>query len=305
MEIITYPELKNKDEFMMLMETAFSWPTVPRDFDKIIQWDEKFKNSPVGFCAMVDGRLASHAGVLNIPLKTLDGKVEIVGGIRAVATNPDFANRGMAGWPMEKAHEYFKEKGYRFSFLSTSRSFIAYAGYKRLGYIEVESINRVPAVYKILKRTSHVKKPAKRKPNSVKIFSLFEKYTEDKFGFTIRQKDFVELYSFRTIINDKTFVQMKNGYVFLSESRGVSRVQEMVALDRATYQKLVIKSEQMSKSAVIDRSVYDPVLLEIYQSRGYKLQQSFNHVLMVKSLDKLDYREVFGDSMYISILDWF
>ena len=305
MEIITYKQFKDKSQFMMLMEMAFGWPMNPYDFDKIVQWDERFKNSPVGFCAMVDKKLASHIGVLNIPLKTVEGKIEVVGGIRAVATNPDFANRGMAGWPMEKAHEHFREKGYRFSFLCTSRSFIAYAGYKKLGYVEVESVNRIPATYKLFKKTSHIKKPAKSKPNQAKIFSLFEKYTKDKFGFTIRQKDFVKLYLFRKLISEKTFVQMKNGYVFLSENRGVSRVQEMVASDRATYEKLVIKSEQMSNSAVIDRSVYDPVLLEIYQSRGYKLQQNSNHVLMVKSLDNLDYREVFGDSIYISILDWF
>ena len=290
---------------MILMEMAFGWPMAPGDFDKVIQWDEKFKNSPVGFCAMVDGKLASHVGILNIPLRTVEGKTEMVGGIRAVATNPDFANKGMAGWPMEKAHEYFREKCYRFSILSSKRSLTAYAGYKRLGYIEIESINGIPAAYKTFKKTSRIKKPAKEKPNSGKIYSLFEKYAKDKFGFTIRQKDFVKLYSFRRLISEKTFVQMKNGYVFLNENRGVSRVQEMVALDKATYERLVIKSEQMSNNAVIDRSVYDPVLLEVYQSRGYKLQQSSNHVLMVKSLDGADYREVFGDRLYISILDWF
>jgi predicted acetyltransferase len=305
MEIITYAELKNKDEFMILMEMAFGWPVNLSRFEKVIKWDHWFKDSPIGFCVMEDGKLASHVGVLNIPLKTLEGKREIVGGIRAVATNPEFANKGIAGLLMEKAHAYFKEKGYLFSFLSTRRTLIAYAGYKRLGYVKVESMTRIPTVYKILRKSRAVRKPIQRKLNPDKIYSLFKQFTQDKFGFTIRQKDFVKLCSFLKLIDKKKFVQMKNGYVFLQEKSDAMQVQEMIALDRSTYEKLVIKAEQMSKGTIIDHYVYDPVLLEVYKSRGYKLQQSSNHVLMVKPLDSLDYREVFGDSMYMSILDWF
>ncbi|MCJ7507418.1 MAG: hypothetical protein MUO85_01640, partial [candidate division Zixibacteria bacterium] len=66
----------------------------------------------------------------------------------------------------------------------------------------------------------------------------------------------------------------------------------MVASDEATYRKLVIESERMSTGIIIDRSVYDPKLLKVYQSRGYKTQLGSNSVLMVKPLDKIDYREV-------------
>lgn len=305
MKIITYHQLENKDEFMMLMELAFWWPIVPSYFDRIIKWDERLKNSPIGFCAIENGKLASHVGVMNIPLRTSKGDVEIVGGISAVATNPDFVNRSLAGLLMERAHQYFKEKGYRFSFLCTNRAIRAYAGYKKLGYIEVESINRIPSVYKIFKKGSFTKKPSQKKLSPNKIYSLFEEFTKDKAGFVLRQKDFVKLYLFRKRINKKQFIQMKGGYAFLNQSEGVTKVQEIVALDRETYEKLVIKSEEISAGIIINRCVYGPALLEIYQSRGYKVQSSDNSVLMVKSLDKTDYREVFGDSMYISVPDWF
>jgi len=305
MEIITYPELENKDEYMMLMEMAFWWPIVPSHFDRIIKWDERLKNSPVGFCAIENGKLASHVGVRNMPLRTLKGDVEVVGGISAVATNPDFAKQGLAGILMEKAHQYFKEKGCRFSFLCTSRTIIAYAYYKKLGYVEVESINRIPVVYKIFEKGHSAKKPVKKKLNPNKIYSLFEEFTKDKTGFVIRQKDFVKLFLFRKLINEKKFIQMKSGYAFLNGTRGVTKVQEIVALNRETYEKLVTKSEEMSAGIIINRCVYDPILLEVYQSRGYKIQSTSNSVLMVKPLDKTDYREVFGDSIYISVPDRF
>ncbi|HEX9916415.1 MAG TPA: GNAT family N-acetyltransferase [candidate division Zixibacteria bacterium] len=305
MEIITYPELKNKDEYMMLMRMAFGWPISLGDIDRIIKLDHWFKDSPIGFCAMENEKLTGHVGVLNIPLKTLEGKTETVGGIRAVATNPEFANKGIAGLLMEKAHAYFKQKGYRFSFLSTRRTLIAYAGYKRLGYVEVESMNRIPTVYKIVQSKHGAKKSIKKKLDPNKIYSLFREFVKDKVGFVIRQKDFVKLCSFLKLIDKKKFVQVKKGYIFLQEKSDAMQVQEIVALDRSTYEKLVIKAEQMSKWAVIDHYVYDPVLLEVYKSRGYKFQLRSNHVLMVKSLDGLDYREVFGDSLYMSVLDWF
>jgi predicted acetyltransferase len=305
MEIITYAELKNKDEYMMLMEMAFWWPVVPRRFDRITKWDERLKNGPIGFCAMENRRLASHVGVMNIPLRTLKGEVEVVGGISAVATNPDFANRSLAGILMEKAHQYFREKGYRFSFLTTNRTIRAHAGYKKLGYVEVESMNRIPSVYKILKKGSSVKKPTKRELNPNKVYSLFEKFVKDKSGFVIRQKDFVKLYLFRKSIDRKAFVLMRDGYAFLNKDRGATRIHEMVASNEATYQKLVIESERMSTGIIIDRSVYDPKLLKVYKSRGYKTQLGSNSVLMVKPLDKIDYREVFGDSIYLGFLDWF
>ncbi len=305
MEIITYPELKNKDEFMMLMETAFWWPVVPRYFDRIAKWDERIKNGPIGFCAMENGRLASHVGVMNIPLRTLKGTVEVVGGISAVATNPDFINRSLAGILMEKAHQYFKGKGYRFSFLCTNRTIRAHAGYKKLGYVEVESINRIPSAYKIFKKSSSTKKPSKRELNPNKIYSMFEKFVKDKTGFVTRQKDFVKLYLFRKSIDRKASILMRNGYAFLNKTRGAARIHEIVASDKTTYQKLVTESERMSTGIIIDRSVYDSELLKIYQSRGYKTQLGSNSVLMVKPLDKIDYREVFGNSIYLGFLDWF
>ncbi|MFQ6002829.1 MAG: hypothetical protein ACE5KJ_03710, partial [Candidatus Zixiibacteriota bacterium] len=88
MNIITYRELEPKDEIMMLLELAFWWPISLKDLDELINMDIRLRNSPVGFCAVTDGRLAGFVGVMDIPTKTVNGKTEIIGGIWAVATNP-------------------------------------------------------------------------------------------------------------------------------------------------------------------------------------------------------------------------
>jgi ribosomal protein S18 acetylase RimI-like enzyme len=152
MKIVTYRELESKDDFMMLMELAFWWPTSPTKMEEMISSDIRLKDGPVGFCAVTDDQLAGFVGVMDIPTKTVEGKVEIVGGIWCVATNPDFSQQGICKTLMEKAHSYFRSQKYPFSFLSTIRTIIAYALYLKLGYREVDVVNRYLGAYKVLNR---------------------------------------------------------------------------------------------------------------------------------------------------------
>jgi ribosomal protein S18 acetylase RimI-like enzyme len=117
MEIITYRELEPKDEFMVLMEMGFMSPLSPTKFEELINLDIRLRNGPVGFCAVKNGGLVGFVGVMDIPTRTVEGTEEMVGGIYDVATNPAFAKRGICKVLMDRAHQYFQEKGYSFSFL--------------------------------------------------------------------------------------------------------------------------------------------------------------------------------------------
>lgn len=150
MQIVTYRELEPKDDFMMLMDVAFPRPISPKTMQERIETDARLKHSPVGFCAVEDGRLIGFVGVMDIPTKTVVGETEIIGGVWAVATNPSFARQGICKTLMENALDYFRLQNYRFSFLCTGRTIIAYAIYKKMGYGEVRPANRLKAVYKVL-----------------------------------------------------------------------------------------------------------------------------------------------------------
>lgn len=304
MKIITYRELEPKDEFMVLMEMAFFWPMVPSQFEKIINLDIRLKNSPVGFCATEKGRLAGFVGVMDIPTKTVDGTEEIVGGIYAVATNPLFAKRGICKVLMDRAHHYFQEREYQFSFLTTSRTIIAYALYQKMNYVEIEKVNRFPIAYKVLGKEKVVKRFGARL-NEKKIYQIYQEFVKDKTGFIVRQKDFLRLFLEQKRFDEKKSIPEKNGYALLSEFRNVIKIQELVSLDDRTYEKLLDQVESFAQGGVIDRMVTDEKLLQIYKDRGYRIQEGDHGVLMVKKLGEVDFEERYGDAFHIGMLDLF
>lgn len=305
MDIITYRELDSQDEIMMLMELAFWWPISPQDLEEMINIDIRLRNGPVGFCAVKDGRLAGFVGVMDIPTKTLKGKTEIVGGIWAVATNPDFARQGICQSLMEAAHNYFRKQNYRFSFLCTIRTIIAYEFYKKLGYTEVEYMNQFPSVYKVLHKSESVNKKPDTQLDPEKIYEIYEKFVDNKTGFAARQKDFVTMFAKRKRFDEGKSIQKEKGYALVREEREVIKVQDMVALDDVTYGQLIDEIEKHAQNGVIDRIVADKKLLSVFKSKGYRVQRGDNSVLMVKNLTDDSFDKVYGDSFYMSTLDWF
>lgn len=304
MEIITYRELKNKDAFMFLIDQAFWWPISPSDMEKIINLDIRLKNGPVGFCAVENGDLAGFVGVLDIPTRTASGKEVTVGGIWCVATSPRFAKRGIRKILMDRAHQYFQEKEYPFSFLQTSRTLIAYAIYVKMDYVEIEKVNGYPEAYKVFQKDKAEKTPeTKLAPD--KIFNIYQKFVKDRTGFIVRQKDFLKMFSERKRFDQKKSFQGEDGYALISEARDVTKVQELVSQNERTLQKLLDQVESIAQSAVIDRMITDERLLEIYKDRGYCIEEGDHGVFMVKQLGERDFEEAYGKAFHIGALDLF
>jgi predicted acetyltransferase len=304
MKIVTYRELEPKDEFMVLMEVAFWHPVAPSTFEKNINLDIRLKNGPVGFCAVENGRLVGFVGVMDIPTKTVEGTEEIAGGVHSVATNPRFAKRGICKILMDRAHHYFIEKKYNFSFLSTNRTIIAYALYKKMDYVEIEKVNRFPIAYKVLARHKE-EKPPETKLNPEKIYQIYQKFAKDRTGFVSRQKDFVRLFSQMKRFDEKKSIQKENGYALLTEMRDTFKVQELVSLDNRTYEKLLEQVESFAPAGVLDRMVANEKLLEVYKVRDYSIQEEDHSVFMVKKLGDIEFQERYGENFHIGMLDLF
>ena len=304
MEIVTYRELEPKDDFMVLMEMGFGEPVTPATFAENIRRDIRLKNGPVGFCAVENGRLAGFVGVLDIPTRTVNGKKQMVGGICAVATNARFAKRGICRSLMDRAHQYFKDKKYPFSFLTTTRTIIAYALYRKMDYVEVEKVNQYPMAYKVLRKNKDGKK-IREKLNYDKIYQIYNELVKDKTGFVIRQKDFGGLFAQWETFDEKKSIQNKNGYALIREVRKTIKVQELLSLDEQTYEKLLDQVESIAPSGVLDRLVTDEVLLKTYKKRGYNIQEESDSVLMVMKLANQKFEETYGDKFHIGLLDYF
>jgi ribosomal protein S18 acetylase RimI-like enzyme len=304
MEILSYRELEHKDDFMILMEMGFGSPLSPTRFEKIINVDIRLKNGPVGFCAVENGKAIGFVGVMDIPTRIVDGSVGMVGGIYDVVTNPGFAKRGLCRVLMNRAHEYFKEKKYPFSFLLTNRTIIAYALYKKMGYVEMDKFSQYPTAFKVLRKDAAEKRyQAELKPE--KIHKLYFEYVKDKTGFVVRQKDFINVFLGWKNFDDRMPVQEENGYALIAEMRSSVRIRELVSLDYQTYNKLLDQVESVAQAGVVDRLVADESLLEIYKSRGYHIQQGDHLTFMVKKLGERELQESYGDKFHIKALDLF
>ena len=304
MQIVTFHELEPKDDFMLLMDQAFWMPVSPSKMQELINLDIRLRNGPVGFCAVEDDRLTGFVGVMDIPTKTVSGGEELVGGIWCVATNPLFARRGICKTLMDRAHQYFKERGYPFSFLFTLRTIIAYNIYLKMDYVEVERLNQYPKVYKVF-GAGRVGKRIGGKLNHKKIYDIYLGFVENKTGFVVRQKDFLRMFTARKRFDEKKSFQTKNGYALLSEFRNVLKIQELVGLNQKTYDMLLEQVEAFTPDGVIDRMITDEVLMDVYRRRGYKIQMGDDGVFMVKKLEKVELEETYGDAFHIGMLDSF
>ena len=149
MEILTCREADSKDGLIPLLDHAFNWVFNQNQFEDFARIDPRLKNGPVSFIGVEKDKIVGHVGVMDLSTRTFSGDVEYVGGIYGVATLPGHARRGICTVLMERAHEYFKQKHYRFSFLSTSPVSVAHNLYEKLDYVD---LFEYPTAYKSVRQ---------------------------------------------------------------------------------------------------------------------------------------------------------
>jgi len=272
MEILTYRDLKSKDELLPLMDNAFRWPFNPRWFEDFIKIDPRLKNSPVGFCAVENGTVVGFVGVLDLATRTLNGNVEFVGGVYGVATMPSHVRKGISTVLMSRAHQHFKEKKYRFSFLTTSRTIIAHSFYKKLGYTDLfES----PSAYKVLKakKAKSTTKEKHAKLDFDKLLKIYDECVGGKTGFVVRDKAYLKMLKKAEGLSAKQCIIDEEGYVLFRRERSGIWIRELVALNTKEMDRLISLVEGKAKDLTYERTVLDEALLQAYKSRGYMIQK--------------------------------
>ena len=305
MQIVTYKELKAKEGLLPVLDHAFRWPFIQRTFEDFVKKDPRSKDSPIGFCAVENDWPVGFVGVMNLSTRTLDGTAERVGGIFGVATLPSHARKGVSTALMNRAHQHFEEKGFRFSFLTTSQTYVAHAFYEKLGYTDV---TQYPSAYKTFAR----KKPepsrtaGKQKMDFDRMLAIYNEYVKGRTGFVIRDVDHLKMLKKREHITARQCTIDEKGYaVFKKDNEGVW-VKELIALDVNTMKTLVSRMEEQARDVVYDRTVLDDALLRVYEGRGYMIHRKSHAVLMAKPLSaNASFKQTYGDRFYMAALDWF
>jgi len=302
---MTYRELESRDGLLPLLDHAFNWIFDERQFGGFIKIDPRLKNSPVGFCALENSKIIGYVGVLDVATRSLGGMIEHVGGLYGVATLPGFTRKGVFTTLIEKAHEYFRESGYRFSFLGTSPALVAHHLYEKLGYKDVVEY---PSAYKVLRR-----KPRNARVEGLvsafepqKMLEIYNKATQGMTGLIVRDIPYLNMLKKVEGIQPKHFLIDDEGYVVFREDKAAIWVRELIATGKKETEKLVAALEQKAKAIVYNRAILDKTLLEVYRSRDYIVQEKGYAVMMCKSLTRdVSFSQTYGDRFFLTRLDSF
>jgi len=305
MKILTYRDLISKDGLIPLLDHAFNWVFNQKQFDYFTKIDPRLKNGPVGFCAVENEEVIGHVGVMDLTTRTLKGKAEPTGGLYGVATLPGHTQKGVCTALMEKAHNYFKEKHYRFSFLFTSPALIAHSFYKNLGYLDLVEY---PSAYKAFQKRRPKQSGKKRITgfDSREILRIYNQVTIEKTGFVIRDENHLNMLRKIEGIRPNQCIIDEQGYVIFKEDKAGTWIRELVAVNQEQMHTLLAIVEQRARGPVYDRAVFDAKLLGVYELRKYMILKRSYGVMMFKPLvNGASFEQTYGDKFYFSRLDTF
>lgn len=305
MKVLSYRNLESKDGLLPLLDHAFNWVFNQRQHEDFIKIDPRLKDGPISFCAVENERIIGHVGVLDLATRTLEAEVEYVGGLYGVATLPGYTRRGVSTALMNAAHQYFKDKNYRFSFLATSPALIAHELYGKLGYLD---LIEYPSAYKVVKdkKDAPYKKEKAAKLDLDRILKIYNEFSKDRTGLVIRDKPYLKMLKKVEGITSKHSMIHDRGYVIFREDKSGIGIRELVALDAEEMHVLISHIEERTKGVVYDRAVLNSALRDVYRSRGYMIQDRGYGLMMFKPLTRdASFKRVYGDKFYLSRLDVF
>lgn len=306
MPIIRFDEISDYYEFMKLMHSAFGWAESPERVAKMRRLDPRYRY-PFGFALQEGRRLLGFVGTVDVPMRTIGGRVEIVGGIHSVSTDPEAARSGVATRLMEHSHRWFRKLGYRFSFLCTSHSLVAHRLYERLGYSDISALNQYPRAYRSFAEPEQDEPEAKRarKLNSRRVQRLFARAVEGRTGCAVRVRNWPRVILERRDLKTSDVIVRPGGYVFTSNWGRTLFIDEWNALTPAACRDAHRRLRQRRKSAWIVDQVDSQVLLSFLKAEGFSFAYGRYHVRMVKPLGRASFDAVFGDRFIFSQLDAF
>ena len=303
---MSYRELEQKGSLLPLMEQAFGWPFEEHEYAKTIKSDPRLKDGAVGFCGVEGDKTLGFVGVHDFATRTVDGEVENAGGVFAVATLPGYTRQGICTRLLTRAHDYFRDRGYRFSFLTAGQPSAAHALYCKLGYSDVTSFL---SAYKLKPKgkTQKAKPEKTRQWDFDRILSFYADYVRGRTGFVVRDAAYMKALIRQYAITARECRTTQHGYVIFKKEKKHARVRELIARDEKEMHQLIELVERQAQNVVIGRvPVGDPVLSQVYRSRGFTVLAKGHGVLMVKELvPDASFSESYGDRFYMSALDHF
>ena len=306
MNTVPYQELRDPRDFFELMEAAFGEVAVPEHPGLLMRHDERRKHE-FGFGLYRGKTLASFIGVAELTVRTRSGDSESALGLHHVATHPAYAHQGLSRSLFDFVHERYRRQGRRFSFLYTTRTLVAPALYRDLGYEEIPLAGpRAPRALLILPETHRrLKRNRTHVADLAVAEKLFAEATAGKCGFVVRPRGWVlaRLRQWK-MKPDYVFID-RDGYAFTNPDRFGRYIEEFICRNRVAYVRLLDRISAATRGGLVDYYVRDPILRSIYAERGARFRRETYSSLMVKPLTRATFRTVFGPRFFQSPVDQF
>jgi GNAT superfamily N-acetyltransferase len=304
--IVPYEQLRDPRDFFELMEACFGEVATPEHPSLLRRYDER-RRSEFGFGLYRGRTLASFIGVAELTVRTHSGETESALGIHHVATHPAFARQGISRRLFDFVHERYRKAGRRFSFLYTTRTLVAPALYRDLGYVDIPLAGaRTPRALLILPPShKRLKRNRTRIADLAVAEKLFAEATAHETGFVVRPSGWVlsRLRQWK-MKPDDVFID-RDGYAFTEPDTFGRRIYEFICRTRAAYVRLLDRVAAATRGGLVDYYVRDPILRKIYARRGARFRRETYSSLMVKPLTRATFRSVFGPRFFQSPVDQF
>lgn len=261
--------------------------------------------------AVEDDLVLGQVGIFRLPMVSTEGR-EDVGGVWAVSSHPQHAQRGVASRLLEEAHARMREAGLRFSTLQTNRYRVAYNLYERCGYQDTRVLATALARWETAHQPTrlHVRQMGPEGYDFAE--RLFANVASDYLGFAWRHTPFQRLRD-RVPVEDIWIVWQNErpiGYALARRSGQMLKISNLLLPQGIDAAEAVAAVATRVKTVYVQVSFSRPSELASLRRAGYQVAQPNWGAFMIKPLvpevTAEDARRLFGigtDRFLISWLD--
>lgn len=283
MKILEYDEVDPLG-VMHLAMLALDFPLTPENAAYLRRTDPR-PFPCLGVYAVEDEDVLGQVGVFRLPMMTVDGH-EDMGGVWAVSTHPEYAERGVASALLDEAHRRMVEAGLRFSTLGTDRPRKAYRLYEKHGYEDVKVWGTALARWE----TAHQPTRLRATPATTEGYDFIEEIYGDigkeYLGFTIRHTPFYRLRNNVKLEDIYIFWQNNHpvGYALVRIDKSLLKIHDLLLMHGVDAAEAVAAVVSESKTAYVQAKVKRPLEIESLKRAGYHVAHPDWSAFMIKPL---------------------
>lgn len=308
MKIKTYDDI---DPLGVLHLTlmALDFPLTP-EYSAVLRKSDPRPFPELGVYAVEDDLVLGQVGVFRLPMISVDGR-EDVGGVWAVSTHPQYANKGIASRLLDEAHDRMLSAGLRFSTLGTDRFRLAYKLYQKHGYVDTNIWATALARWQVAHRPTRLQAEPPGAEGFDLVERLFHSVAKGYLGFAWRHAPFARL---RRLALSNIWILREGGtavgYAIVDQSGSMLRISDIPLLHGVDISEAIAALATELRSDYVQVTVSRPSDITTLRKAGYYVAQPNWSAFMIKPLvpgaTVEDARRLFGvgtDRFLISWLD--